>query len=135
MLGAVPTTEYGAPTTDEVPRVVRKYIGKCDAMILDRHGTLTVGKDLDAAYFRLEKLEHTARIILAARSLGRVQVLNRDQVEKLMEVRRESGLEGNIIRCVYCGNGETVCSTENGNEEDRLARTISSEVLKIINGT
>jgi len=131
MMGAIPTTAYGAPTTDEVPPVIREYIGKCDAMILDRHGTLTVGESLTDAYYRLEKLEHTARIILAARALGNVQVLNRDQVEKLMEVRRRAGLPSDIIRCVYCNGTDS----QNGGvkEEDRLTRAISSEVLKIIN--
>ncbi len=133
MMGAIPTTDYGAPTTSEVPPLIQKYIGNCDAMILDRHGTLTIGKSLTDAYYRLEKLEHTARIILAARSLGKVQVLNREQVEKLMEIRRQAGFPSDIIRCVCCNGTDS----QNGGvkEEDRLTRAISSEVLKIINGT
>ncbi|MFH1039041.1 MAG: class II aldolase/adducin family protein [PVC group bacterium] len=132
-LGAIPTTAYGTPTTDEPPRVIRDYIGRCDAMILDRHGTLTVGRGLTDAYYKLEKLEHTARIILAAKTLGRVRVLSREQVERLMEVREKAGLTGSILHCVCAvpeKDGPSGCEMD----EDLLAKTITGEVLKIIQG-
>ncbi len=132
-LGAIPTTGYATPTTDEPPRVVREYIGQCDAMILDRHGTLTVGEDLVGTYLKLEKLEHTAKTLIAAKMLGRVQVLSEEQVESLMKVRKEMGEKGPIIRCVHCTNLNNR-PTDPKTDEDRLAQTISSEVLKLING-
>lgn len=130
-LGAIPTAEYATPTTEEPPRVIGKYILQCDAMILDRHGTLTVGENLAGAYFKLEKLEHTAKIILSARLLGKVRTLTAEQVERLMKARKELGLKGKIIRCVHCTDSS--CSTEEGGEQ-KLVETISSEVLKIIHG-
>ncbi len=129
-IGAVPTTDYGTPTTEEPPRIIREQIKTCDAMILDRHGTLTVGPSLLEAYYKLEKIEHSARVILAAKSLGRVKVLSPDQVERLLEVRRSAGLGGRIIHCVCSppapASGPVV--------EEELTRTITGEVLKIIRG-
>lgn len=131
-LGAIPTIPYGTPTTDEAPRVIGEYIGRCDAMILDRHGTLTVGECLTGAYYKLEKIEHTAKVILTARMLGNVQVLDEIQVDRLMKVRADAGLQGNIIHCVCAAPS----AAEPGPEinEDQLTRTITSEVLKIIQG-
>lgn len=129
-LGAIPTIPYGTPTTDEPPRVIREYIGRCDAMILDRHGTLTVGKNLTGAYYKLEKIEHTAKVILTARMLGNVQVLDKSQVDRLMQVRADAGLQGNIIHCVCATSSTTKIQPEIN--EDQLTRTIASEVLKII---
>lgn len=131
-LGAIPTTAYGTPTTEETPRIIREYIGRCDAMILDRHGTLTVGGSLTDAYYKLEKIEHTAKVILAAKTLGRVRILDKDQVENLMKVRSDAGLSGNIIHCVCCSPSPPAVGSDI--DEAQLTRTITSEVLKIIQG-
>lgn len=130
-LGAIPTAPYGTPTTDEPPRIIREHIKSCDAMILDRHGTLTVGPTLADAYYKLEKIEHTARVILAAKTLGRVRVLSREQVERLLEARRAAGLTGKILHCVCAAPGS---SPRGGLDEEELTRTITGEVMKIIQG-
>lgn len=85
-LGAIPTTDYATPSTEEVPEVIRGLIKNYDALILDRHGTLTVGKDLFEAYMKLEKVEHTASVTLAARQLGNVRLLPQEEVEKLERI-------------------------------------------------
>jgi len=43
---------------------------------LANHGAVTVGATLDAAWIRMESLEHGARIIWVARTLGRVNELS-----------------------------------------------------------
>ena len=129
-LGAIPTIPYSTPTTDEPPRVIKEYIGRCDAMILDRHGTLTVGESLTGAYYKLEKIEHTAKVILTARMLGNVRILDKNQVDRLMQVRADAGLHGNIIHCVCAAPSAAAAQAEI--DEDQLTRTITSEVLKII---
>ncbi|MFC2036616.1 hypothetical protein ACFLYD_01420, partial [Chloroflexota bacterium] len=49
----------------------------------------TMGRTLWEAYLRLEKVEHTAQITLAAQQLGRVHTLSPQAVDKLTEIRRE----------------------------------------------
>ncbi len=88
-LGGIPTTEYGTPGTAEVPETIRQTIRDYDAVILAHHGSLTVGTTLWEAYLRLEKVEHTAQITLAAQQLGRVGTLSPEAVETLTEMRRE----------------------------------------------
>lgn len=130
-LGAIPTTAYATPTTEEPPRVIQEYIEGCDAMILDRHGSLTVGETISEAYFRLEKIEHTARVIMNARLLGNVQTLSEDEVAKLNRQREKLGVGGKQIRCVYCAPAG---SLPEQSDSQKLIKTISDEVLKIIHG-
>lgn len=65
-LGPVFTTPYATPTTEEVPAAIRAEVARGDVVIMDRHGSITVGTTLDEAYLRLESLEHTAKIVHAA---------------------------------------------------------------------
>ena len=58
-----------------------------DAVLLANHGALAWGPTLAAARIRMESLEHAARILLAARSLGRVIKLTPDQMHDLERLR------------------------------------------------
>jgi len=134
-IGAIPTTAYSTPTTDEPPQVAAEYIQRCDAMILDRHGALTVGRDLRDAYFKMEKLEHTAEVVIAAHSLGRVRTLDESQIHRLMQARSDLGLEGRIYRCVYRpGDAAPELLAPNRTDEDiRSVERITREVLRNLN--
>lgn len=83
ILGAVPTAAYATPGTPEVPDSIRPYVESCDALLLARHGSLTVGRDVREAYDRLEALEHVAKVIFLARNLGDVMPLSADEVARL----------------------------------------------------
>ena len=52
-LGAIPTAPYGTPGTEELPDSVRGYVRCSDAIIMERHGALCLGKDLLDAYKKL----------------------------------------------------------------------------------
>lgn len=97
-LGGIPTTEYATPGTKEGAEVVRPLIRECDALLLDRHGALTVGPDVMDAYFKMEKIEHAAESILTAHLLGKIQTLTPEQVEKLFAARGDYGLKGKVFR-------------------------------------
>lgn len=88
-LGGIPSAEYATPGTPEVSESIHQAIQSHDAIILAYHGSLTVGKTLWEAYMRLERVEQTAQITLAAQQLGRVRTLSPQAVEKLTQKRRE----------------------------------------------
>lgn len=103
--GSIPTTAYTTPTTDEVPKEIRKWLRDFDAMILDRHGSLTVGPDIHVAYDKLERMEHVAEITFRARQLGPIRPLAPEQIARLQAVGRGLGLpERKIIGspCDHC---------------------------------
>lgn len=102
-LGAVPIAAYGTPSTDEVCDAILPIVGRANAFLLANHGVVTLGEDVLQAYYRMETVEHFARILLTARMLGNVNVLSRDQVEKLIDVRKKAGVEGKFPNCESCG--------------------------------
>ena len=91
-LGSIPIAEYATPSTRELPDAVRKYIKAHDGMLLANHGALTVGVDLYAAYYKMETIEHFAKISLVARLLGRENLISRDEVLRLQELRGTYGI-------------------------------------------
>ncbi len=86
-LGSIPIAEYATPSTKELPEAVRKYIKAHDGMLLANHGALTVGADLFGAYYKMETIEHFAKISLVARLLGRENLLSREEVTRLQGLR------------------------------------------------
>lgn len=82
---AIPTTDYATPGSTEGADVVRSWIRGYDAVLLDCHGAITVGGDVFEAYMKLEKVEHTAQVLHAAHTLGRVRRLDPEAVDKLLD--------------------------------------------------
>ncbi|MGB8872069.1 MAG: class II aldolase/adducin family protein [Desulfobaccales bacterium] len=88
-LKGIPTAAYATPGTEEVPKAIREFIPEFDAILLSRHGAMTVGRDVMDAYNKMEKLEHTALVVLAARLQGVVSPLSDSEVEKLRRLREK----------------------------------------------
>lgn len=82
IVGRVPLVPFGMPGTPELgDRVVPYLEGKRhNALLLANHGAVTMGSTLDEAWIRMETLEHAARIIWFARSIGEPHALA--QLEK-----------------------------------------------------
>ena len=89
--GTIPTTRYATPSSEEGAEVVNELIRDHDGLILQRHGSLTVGASLRDAYFKLEKIEHAAHITLMARLLGKVIPLSEDELRRLGRVSERMG--------------------------------------------
>ncbi|MDP2314435.1 MAG: class II aldolase/adducin family protein [Pseudomonadota bacterium] len=83
----VPYVVPGGSTAD-----LEAAIARCDAVLLGNHGVLTVGKDAEQAFLRMELVEHLARIALVARQVGGARPIPREDVEKLLAARAKSGL-------------------------------------------
>jgi L-fuculose-phosphate aldolase len=98
-LGSIPIAEYATPSTQELPDAVRKYITAHDGMLLANHGALTVGADLFAAYYKMETIEHFAKISLVARLLGRENLIAREEVLRLQELRGTYGIKAPAPIC------------------------------------
>jgi L-fuculose-phosphate aldolase len=136
-MGAIFTAEYATPGTAEVPASIRQAIHDYDALIMAHHGSLTVGRTLWEAYMRLEKVEHTAEITLVAQQLGRVNTLAPQDVEKLMEKRRELlQREGRDIceGCTVCVLGDGYSPPGGVADDMALVQQITQRVVKNLEG-
>ena len=136
-LGLVPTTEYATPASQENVEAIRDLIANHDGMILQRHGTLTVGHTPWEAYIRLESLEQVARITLILQQLGRGDPLPPEHIEKLLEQRRKMGFAHpgeDEEFCEICGvchvDGRHVEAASQPDSEAELVRMITQAVLR-----
>ncbi|MCX6144800.1 MAG: class II aldolase/adducin family protein [Ignavibacteriales bacterium] len=84
-LGPIPLAIFAVTSTQEVADSIAPYVQSSSAILLANHGVVTFGKDLDDAYFKMEKVEHAARITFVARMLGGEKVLAGEQVKRLKE--------------------------------------------------
>ncbi|HEU5304495.1 MAG TPA: class II aldolase/adducin family protein [Gemmatimonadales bacterium] len=87
LLGEVPCVPYATTGTPALGDVVEPFLNRHVALLLANHGALTWGRDLTQARIRMESLEHGARILAAARALGGLNRLTRDQLEALERMR------------------------------------------------
>lgn len=92
LLGCIPLAPYGLPGTPALTDGMLPYIPKYDALLLANHGAVCYGDDLYRAYFRMETVEHFARITLVAELLGGPQLLPREEVDKLFAARERYGI-------------------------------------------
>ena len=98
-LGSIPIAEYGTPSTAELPDAVRKYIKAHDGMLLANHGAVTCGPNVMGAYYKMETIEHFARISLVARQLGGENLISREEVERLQGLRGMYGIASPAPLC------------------------------------
>jgi L-fuculose-phosphate aldolase len=92
-LGCVPLAAYGLPGTPELTEPMVPLIPKYDALLMANHGAVCYGEDVFQAYFRMETIEHFARIALVAELLGGPNVLPRHEVTKLLDSRSRYGVK------------------------------------------
>ena len=98
-LGSIPIAEYGTPSTAELPAAVRKYIKAHDGLLLANHGAVTCCRTVMTAYYKMETIEHFAKISLVARLLGREHLISREEVERLQGLRGMYGIAAPAPLC------------------------------------
>ena len=82
--GPAPTVPYALPGSADQAKAVEPYLKDHNVMLLERHGVLALGKDLEEALSRMEQLEYTARIAYLAYVGGAPEPLASEDVEKLI---------------------------------------------------
>lgn len=89
-MGKVSLCKYGTPSTNELTESLEPFINYSLAFLLQNHGAVTIGKSLDEAYFRMEKLEHAAKTLTMANLIGKPKVLTNEQIKKLLNISKDT---------------------------------------------
>lgn len=87
-LGEVPLTPYALPSSDELAASIAPYLERHDAILLQNHGALTYGHDLQSAWFKMEALDYYAKVVYLAAGYGGANEFTDEQVEKLVDLKR-----------------------------------------------
>ncbi|MBK7228314.1 MAG: class II aldolase/adducin family protein [Ignavibacteriales bacterium] len=88
--GKIPLCKYATPSTDGVHKSLDPYIDYAWAMLLENHGAVTLGKSLDEAYYKMEKLEHAAKIILLAKTIGKPRELSKKNISDILNIAKST---------------------------------------------
>ncbi|HEY6291767.1 MAG TPA: class II aldolase/adducin family protein [Terriglobia bacterium] len=85
--GCIPLAAYGTPGTPELSEALLPLVSQYDAVLMANHGVVTCAPDLMRAYFKMETVEHFAKVSLVTELLGRQVLLSDAEVDKLLSAR------------------------------------------------
>lgn len=89
---SIPLAPFAIPKTEFFTQSLIPYLEKFDVIILENHGVLAFGKDLEQAFLRLEYCEHLAEIQNRAEQLGVPRYLSWQEIQPLLDSRKKAGL-------------------------------------------
>ncbi len=128
-LGCIPLARYGTPGTPELTEALKGLVPHYDAILMANHGVVCSGASLLEAYFKMETVEHFARISLVTEVLGQQTLLSEGDVDKLMEARRKYfGMGSAPARVAGCP--ATVETGKVAMEKEELRKLIEEAVRK-----
>lgn len=85
-LGKIPVCKYATPSTSEVTDSIKENLADSNAFILQNHGAVTIGNSVIDAYYKMEKLEHAAKTIFAAKAIGNPRTLTDKNIRDLLSI-------------------------------------------------
>ena len=103
-LGKVQTAQYATPSRQDLPDSLTPLIGpETNSLLMGNHGSVSFSNSLIDAYYKLEILDAYCRILLLTKQVGKVNVLSRDKMRELLEVKQQFGLSDERSACVAEG--------------------------------
>lgn len=106
-LGNVPIAPYRTPGTQEFAETVLPFVDKTNIIVLANHGTVSYDTDLERAYWWTEVLDSYCRMLLLARSLGRVTYFTEPEERALLQLKQKLGFSDprlQLENCELCAN-------------------------------
>lgn len=95
-LDEIPLVKYATPGSINLSKNIKPFLNKYDAFLLQNHGALTLGTDIWNAYFKMESLEHFAKIYFLASQLGKIKELPKKEIKELIKQRDKFGVRKNL---------------------------------------
>ena len=88
----IPVAQYALPSTEDIGRSALAALGSHHkAVLLQNHGVLTIGKDVEEAMALACKVEEAARVYHLALAVGEPVVLSDEQLREIAGLRRKKG--------------------------------------------
>lgn len=152
-LGMIGASEYRTPGSPENAQVVGEAAVHHQSVLMENHGVITWGKDIEDAYWKMENTDAYCQTILLASMLGReLTPISGSQAKDLIQIRKQLGMDDvreSWKECELCDNQEFrpgffgqsggSCSTTNqpgahsvlpDPEAEEVIRLVTKEILK-----
>ena len=130
----IPLIPFSAPGSRTGLSMLGSYLVEYDAVLLQNHGVLTLGNDIEQAYLRMELVEHLAKILAAANQFGGAKEFDQTCIPKLLESRKKAGLgpEARGVRtrqapAIPVASSSDICHND-------LRELITREITRVISG-
>ena len=85
----IPIIDYVTVCTQELAVRVKEVITDYDVVLLKKHGLITVGNSLKEATIRSLMVEETAKMTIAARSIGKEAVMTGKEIKEMNNLEIE----------------------------------------------
>ncbi|MBM4001916.1 MAG: class II aldolase/adducin family protein [Planctomycetes bacterium] len=90
-LGDVPITTYETPGGQDFANTVIPFVKKTNIVVLANHGTVSYGENVERAYWWTEILDAYCRMLILAKSLGRVNYFSEAKERELLALKDKWG--------------------------------------------
>lgn len=144
-LGEIYTIPYIGLDREQECKLTIEALEKHDALVLEKHGAVTVGKDIFNTLFKMELLEYAAKILNNAYSNHEVNLLSDVEIEELLNERyklfgkelasREGKLFSNINRPIKLKDLLKKITNNKSPFIERFVSLLNELMLSTINGT
>ena len=84
----IPIVAYGTPGSDDLADKLVNQLGTAMACLMQSHGALAVGRDLQDAFNRMETLEYMASLQLTVERAGDIEDLPEQEVEHILSMKK-----------------------------------------------
>lgn len=91
-LGVVPCAPYAPTGSVALAASAAPYVRGHTALLLEHHGAVTWGRDVEQALFRTESLEHSLQIYANQLAFGRVRLLSEAQLDDIQQIKAKYGI-------------------------------------------
>lgn len=109
-LGVIGRAEYKTPGSPENADVVGEAAVQHQAVLMENHGVITWGKDIEDAYWKMENVDAYCQTVLIASMLGKeLTPIQPEQARDLIQIRKSLGMTDyreNWKECELCDNAE-----------------------------
>lgn len=85
--GGIPLAKYALPSSRELVDNTIKFFNEYDAVLMENHGFIVVGKTLEDAYMKLELAESYAQVVLNTEILGGAKLLSKEESQAILNLR------------------------------------------------
>lgn len=117
-LGQIGLAHYETPGSAENARVVGEIGVEHQAVLMENHGVITWGKDIEDAYWKMENVDSYCLTIWMASQIGSgTKTIQPAKVKELIEIRQTLGMDDKRAEwkeCELCDNADfrpgTICS-------------------------
>lgn len=109
-LGAIAMVAYATPGSAESAQIVAEAAVDSQAVLMQNHGVITWGNDVEDAYGKMESTDAYCRTVWVASQLGKeLTPIEPSQAKELIQMRKSLGMEDkreDLKECELCDNSE-----------------------------